>query len=261
MTRVWPGGTSPFKGLLAGKRRVLVLLDFDGTLAPLVSRPSAARLRPAVRHMLRRLNSHPRLVVAVLSGRSIKDVEKRVGVPSLYYGGNHGLEVKGPGIHFQHPGAFLNGPALRETARMAHLIFQGVPGVEVEPKGFSLSIHYRRVPQRSLSVFRQRLKELRDSARVPLKWRCGRCVWECLPVVPWDKGRAAKLLARHVGAGSLLAVGDDVTDEDMFRAVKKRGLSMRVAPRGPTCADYVLASEADVPILLNQILAAVKGQP
>ncbi len=260
MTRAWPGGTSPFQGLVAGKKRILVLLDFEGTLAPLASRPSAARLRPEVRRILCRLNSHPRLVVAVLSGRSIKDVKKRVGVPSLYYGGNHGLEVKGPGIHFQHPGAFLNAPALRETARIAPLVFQGVPGVEVEPKEFSLSIHYRRVPERSLSLFQQRLKELRAGARVPLKWRRGRCVWEVLPFIPWDKGRAAKLLARHVGAGSVLAVGDDVTDEDMFCAVKKRGLSLRVAPSGPTRADYVLASEADVPLLLNQILVAV-GRP
>lgn len=247
--------------LLAAKGRLLILLDFDGTLAPIVSTPAKARMGAEVRRMLARLNGNPRAAVAVLSGRSVRDVQRRVGLKALYYGGNHGLEIRGPGIHFQHPGAFLMLPAVVEAERRARQMFHGVPGALVEPKGLSLALHDRRVPPGSTALFRRRLRALRAGPGKPLTWRRGRRVWEGLPPVEWDKGRAADLLFRHVGAGAVLAVGDDATDEDMFRAAKGRGVSVRVAPQGPTAADYALSTTAEVPLFLTQLSEALEARP
>ncbi len=261
MTRPWRDKPAAFARLLDGKGRVLVVLDFDGTLAPLAERPSAARMGARSRRLLGRLSAHPRAAVAVLSGRALGDVERRVALPGLYYGGSHGLEVKGPGFRFQHPGAYLTLPAVVETERWARMVFRGVPGAEVESKGLSLAVHERRIPPRSFDLFHRRFRALLAGPGRPLIWLRGRSVWEGMPPVDWDKGRAAELIFRHVGARSVLAVGDDATDEDMFRAAKGRGFSVRVAPVGPTAADYALPSVKDVPAFLERFLKALEARP
>jgi trehalose 6-phosphate phosphatase len=250
---LWPHWGGLARRLLAGRRKLLLLLDFDGTLAPLMPTPSAARMGPEVGRALSALNGHARLSIAVISGRALEDVEKRVGVKTIYYGGNHGLELRGPGIHFQHPQAFLMSPALAAAGREARRIFERVPGAEVEPKGLGVALHDRRVPDSCSELFKRRLQDFKDGAGKQLKWKRGRRVWEGLPPVKWDKGKAADLLFRHVGADAILAVGDDVTDEDMFRAAKGRGASVRVAPEGPSAADYSLPSPAEVRSLLGKL--------
>ncbi len=245
---------------LGNGKGVLLLLDFDGTLSPLTGSPDLARLPAGVQGPLSRLNAHPRVHLAVVSGRALSDVEKRVGIKSAYYGGNHGLEIRGPGIFFQHPRALLLRPALQALARRARRILASVPGAWVEDKGLSLSLHDRAVPARHRPRLSRAVRLLRaQSRKLPVRWRRGNRVWEALPSVRWDKGQAARILIEHLSDPFSVAVGDDRTDEDLFRTVNGRGLSVRVGPRPRSRARYYLEGQWEVPRFLESLRRSIGG--
>lgn len=248
------------RGLSAGKD-LLILLDFDGTLAPLAPTPRAAHMDPVLRRWVRKVSVHPGVHVGVISGRALADVEKRVGVPTLFYGGNHGLELKGPGIHFRHPQISHTRPALEKMASLCREAFGVVPGALVETKTWGVAVHDRRVPEKARKDFRAALKRVKAATRsLPLVWQPGRNVWEALPRVAWDKGHAARMLRKHLGAPVTVAVGDDRTDERMFRAVNRGGISVRVAPIGASAAQYAVPRQADVAGVLETLDAAIRQE-
>ena len=143
LLNIWPSVSARL--LQAG--RVLLLFDYDGTLTPIVARPEDALLPGEVRRSLASLAAHPRYVVGIVSGRSLAGLSALADVPGLIYAGNHGMEIRGPGLEFIHPGAVaardtLDRTELRLTEALAH-----VPGVIVEHKGLTLTVHYRAAPE------------------------------------------------------------------------------------------------------------------
>jgi trehalose 6-phosphate phosphatase len=253
--RVWPN----LKRGLAAKRGILLVLDFDGTLSDMVDHPRRAFLREETRRCLKRLSRMDGVTAAVLSGRSLADIRKRVRISGLYYGGNHGLELRGPGLTFVHPGARAVRSGLRDLIREARRELAGVPGARVEDKGLSASLHYRQVPPARRALFRRRLKALRGTFRnAPVSWRRGREVWEILPRVDWDKGRAAAYLRRLLGRPWPIAVGDDRTDEDMFTTFDGDGLTVRVGPAGRSSARFRLAGPEDVRKWLAELVEVLE---
>ena len=241
--RQWPR----VRSRIAGRGRVIFLLDFDGTLAPLASAPCRTRLPERIRVLLRRLRARPRVTVAVLSGRPLSYVRSSVGLPSLYYGGNHGLEISGPGVSFRHPGATSAGALMQSLAGRLRTDLRSAPGAIVENKGPTLSVHYRRVTGARLSGFKRSLRSLRRrTSALPLRWSAGHKVWEVLPRVAWNKGAAALYLIRRLRHPYPIAVGDDRTDEDLFAALKGKGLSIRVGRKRSSRADYYLSGQGQV---------------
>ena len=112
---------------------VALLLDFDGTLSPIVGEPDAADLPRATRDVLRELA--PRCSVAVISGRDLRDVRRRVGLDGLWYAGSHGFELSGPGgFYWEHERARDAVPALVEAERRLRGQLADIPGVVVERK-------------------------------------------------------------------------------------------------------------------------------
>ena len=154
------------KGRVETAAALLLFLDFDGTLSPIVEEPMLAVLPAATRETLNELAAHETVTIAIVSGRSLGDVKGRVGIPSLVYAGNHGLEIRGRGLAFEHPEAAVLRVAIREiTERIAE---QAAPleGVEIESKGLTSSVHYRRAPrsaQIGLEALRQRYRRGRRS--------------------------------------------------------------------------------------------------
>ncbi|HEV8700866.1 MAG TPA: trehalose-phosphatase [Candidatus Polarisedimenticolia bacterium] len=243
------------------QKRVLLLFDFDGTLAPLSGRNDAARLSEEIRGLLGSLQARPGVGVAVLSGRSLKDLQARVDMPALYYGGNHGLEIAGPGISFRHAGAVARRSIVQDLAARIESDLGRVPGASLENKGLTLSVHYRRVARRSrrsLAWLRSRIRV--DASGLPVRWGAGRKVWELLPRVKWHKGAASLYLMRHLGNPFPIALGDDTTDEDIFSALKGRGLSIRVGRLKSSRADYYLIDQGQVARFLRETRAALEGR-
>lgn len=237
-------------------RKLFVVLDFDGTLAPLVDHPSLAKLPESVLRPLRPLAELSD--VAVLSGRELVDVRRRVGIRSIVYGGNHGIEILGPGVRYLNPAARKLKKYTQTFFEAARLSFQDVPGVHIETKGFGLSLHFRHVRKNHLGFFKKRLAAFQETTHVDLfRWTKGHLVAEMRPQTGWDKGKALRYLWSGLGKPFVLCVGDDVTDEDMFRALPKTGVGVKVG-KGKTCARYRLVQQIEVARLLEWVIAQIQ---
>ena len=234
----------------AGGRRLALFLDYDGTLTPIVERPEDAVLAEETRAVLRRLAG--RHAVAVVSGRDLEDVRARVAVEGITYAGCHGFEIAGPRGSRVHGAAAAAAPQLAAAAdQVAHDI-RGLPGVQLERKRFTLAVHYRRARDADVPAVRDAVA--RAQARHPaLRVTSGKKVFELQPDVDWDKGRAVLWLIETLKLQEAMPVyiGDDVTDEDAFRALAGRGVGIAVqeVPRA-TAARYVLRDPAAVRGLL-----------
>ena len=222
--------------------RSAVVLDVDGTLAPIVARPELAAVPEATRAELERLVERY-LLVACVSGRAGVDARRLVRVEGIEYVGNHGLEL-------DPRAAELGG----EIAR-----FREAVGLPVEDKTLSLSYHYREAEDEERA--RAELEAVAVKARAAgLDARWGRKVLEIRPPVPADKGTAVRALLERSGARSGLYAGDDTTDLDAFVGLVTAGLdhAVRVAvtsDEGPDeladAADLVVAGPPELAGLLR----------
>jgi trehalose 6-phosphate phosphatase len=220
--------------------RAAILLDVDGTLAPIVLRPEDASVPPDARAELQRL-AERYFLVACVSGRTSEDVRRLVGLDSVTYVGLHGLELDPAAAHYR---AAIH--AFAETA-----------GWEFEDKGLAVSFHYRDVEDQEAA--RRQLEDLAARARAAsLHPRFGRKVLEILPPVNANKGTAVRQLLERSGLSRALYAGDDRTDLDAFRALDGLELGIRVAVasgEGPRelreTADIVVSGPAELLELLR----------
>jgi len=246
-------------GLWRGWRQeagtLFVGLDFDGTLAPIVARPEDAALLPAAGDALRRLVERSDTDVAIVSGRGLEDVRSRVGLEGVYYAGNHGLEIHGPGLDRVHPEAESARAELGRCAEALEGALAGEPGVQVEDKGLTLSVHYRRAEREGAG---ERVRQaVASSCGGGLRVTEGKKVVEIRPDVDWDKGRATTFLLETIEGDEVpaLFIGDDTTDEDAFRALSGRGEGVLVSESEPkqTAATAFARSPGEVAELILRL--------
>jgi trehalose 6-phosphate phosphatase len=232
--------------------RVLLAFDFDGTLAPIVVDPQAAQMRAGTRELLVRAAAlYP---TVVLSGRTRADTQRRVaGVPLREVIGNHGAEDPA-GDHFSRGAHAL--PARRWRRELEPLL-TAHPGVFIEDKKFSLSIHYRQSRQKKLAraaiLAAVAAIERREAVRV----MGGKQVVNLLPEGAPHKGIALERARARLGCDTALYVGDDETDEDVF-ALDQPGrlLGVRVGERAASHADYYLRGQREIDALLRTLIRA-----
>jgi trehalose 6-phosphate phosphatase len=230
---------------------LLLLFDYDGTLTPIAVRPDLAVLPSETRDSLTSLSSDGRYILGVISGRSLADVRERVGMPDIIYAGNHGLEIEGPGIRFLHPQAEELKTVIGEVHEQLRHLIADYPGVVIEHKGLTLSVHYRLTPENLAgqvnSAFHAIVSSFQEST--PIKITRGKKVLEVRPDVPWDKGKAiARLREIFPQATLTMFFGDDLTDEDGFNVVQEAGgIAVFVGPaRQPTRALHRVDSPQEV---------------
>jgi trehalose 6-phosphate phosphatase len=238
---------------------MLLALDFDGTLAPIVRRPEDARPLPGAVAAIERIRQDPRMRVAIVSGRGLEDARARVGVADLYFAGNHGLEIEGPGVRREHAEALAARPALERCAERIRARIGGIEGVQIEDKGLTLSIHFRRVADAAAGEAAAR-EAVDACAGEPLvRVTSGKMVVEVRPAVDWHKGRATEFLIEtllgDVPGAPAIFIGDDRTDEDAFRVVAGRGGGVVVAdpPDADTAAIARVRSPEEVVSLLEAL--------
>lgn len=231
-----------------------VFLDYDGTLTPIVSHPEDAWLSDSMRETLRALAA--RVPVAILSGRDLDDVRRRVNVEGIVYAGSHGFDIAGPhGLHRQMATELL--PTLDAAEKQLRQAVAGIPGAQVERKRFSIAAHYRNVDEHEVLGVERAVKEVSAQHR-ELRRVHGKKVYELLPNIDWDKGKAVLWLVETLGlnCGNVLPIyiGDDRTDEDAFRAVERRGVGILVGGQWqPTTAGYSLKNPEEVGRFLRNI--------
>jgi trehalose-phosphatase len=224
-------------------RKLGFFLDFDGTLAAIGPRPDLVMLPQRHKEVLEDLNQ--RYLVCILSGRDLDDLKTRIGLPGLFYAGDHGYRISGPpgsGVWYEVGGSASG--VLAAAASELRDLLSSVEGVFVEAKGLSLSVHYRLTPLQAIPAVADAVRRIR--LRHPsLRQTTGKLVFEFHPGDDWGKGLAMLWLLEHLGYGRgdicPICLGDDLTDEDTFLAARGWGISVAVDPSGgPTGADYRL---------------------
>jgi alpha,alpha-trehalase len=228
--------------------RIFLFLDYDGTLTPIVSHPEKAILSKETRALLLALKKNPKFLLAIASGRSLKDIRKLVGLKGVYYVGNHGLEVFAPkrGIKKLVPEKVV--PELGRIRDQLNSQLKNVDGVLIEDKECILTIHYRNVDPRLVPpIFMALKQEIKDSL-VPLCLGHGKMVCEIRPQSMVNKGTAVLGLLDQVNQDRLLPIyiGDDQTDEDAFRALKGKGITIFVGSPGLSSARYYVKDPSEV---------------
>ncbi len=246
--------------LPGGGLRPALFLDYDGTLTPIVERPADAELSDTMHARLEGLAGL--CPVAVVSGRDLADVRRRVDIDGLWYAGSHGFDIAGPGGErdtYQEGTDYL--PALDAAEEELRDTLEGINGCEVERKRFSIAVHYRRVAETEVGDVAKAVEAARDAHR-GLRLSRGKKVHELQPDVRWDKGRALRWLMEVLDAGDRplvpIYLGDDVTDEDAFReladpALDGVGIVVSTASDRTTHAAYRLDDPPAVAEFLDRL--------
>ncbi|MFC2073141.1 trehalose-phosphatase [Chloroflexota bacterium] len=243
---------------------ILLLSDYDGTLTPIVRRPEEAILSPEVREKLRALAKKPAFSLGIISGRSLSEVKTLVELAGIYYAGNHGLEIEGPGLEFIQPAVKASQPKIQDLFRQLSSRLGSIEGVIVEDKGLSLSVHYRLVKESEEEVVGEIFHQITSSqfAEGKIRVTSGKKVWEVRPPVDWHKGKAVEIIRKEIKTllelEELLTIylGDDTTDEDAFRIIHRpQGWSIFVGKENPSSkADFFLNSVSEVETFLSRLL-------
>ncbi len=236
-----PGGARRLAALVATDP--LFAFDFDGTLAPLTEQPSRAHMRPGTRRRLTRLaRRHP---VVIISGRALADVEPRfAGIPVAGATGNHGLE---PWAELPELERLVAGWRERLEAELGHL-----PGVMIQDKHWSLTIDYRHAPDLERTA-----KIIQDLClRLPRARLLGgrHADYNIAPDGPVNKGTALTKYLQKFRRRTALYVGDDRTDEDVFRLSNEDLMSVRVGDRRGSAAAFFLREQPEIDRLLTLLL-------
>ncbi|KAL0312826.1 UNVERIFIED_CONTAM: putative trehalose-phosphate phosphatase F [Sesamum radiatum] len=242
----YPSALNSFQTLMdrARNRKLVMFLDYDGTLSPIVDDPDRAFMSSEMRSALNSVTKH--FPTAIISGRSRDKVYELVGLTELYYAGSHGMDIMFPAKDmvsknhvncvkytdsegkevnlFQPASEFL--PVINEVFRKLDDIVRDIKGAKVENHKFCVSVHYRNVDENSWPVIAQFVHDiLKDYPRLRLTH--GRKVLEVRPAIDWDKGKAVEFLLESLGFSSSndvlpIYIGDDRTDEDAFKVLKER---------------------------------------
>ncbi len=252
------------KAAIKGKF-VYIFLDFDGTLAPIAKTPGAAFIPRETRRLLLALSGMPNCKLAIVSGRALKDVEKKVGIKNrIVFVGNHGFEIKGPEIKFRSPVEPEYMKLLKKIRVRLEKNLSSVKGVFTEDKGFSLSLHYRAADRNDVPKIRAEFYAAIVSCEAKKKVSVitGKKILEIRPPVAWDKGKAVLwLLARHKSGARYkkkevvpVYIGDDKTDEDAFKSLKGKAITIFVGRALNTKARFYLKDTPEVTDFLKVAL-------
>jgi trehalose 6-phosphate phosphatase len=204
--------------LLAGREKVALYLDFDGTLAPIVGDPDGATLPAETRRHLVALANSPAVDVAVISGRALDDIRSRVDIAGIEYAGNHGFERGGDGDAWVHPAVERHRPVLDRARRRLERELDSVPGCFVEDKYATLTVHHRRAGPDEGSLAIAAVQTVVDDEE-GLSMVVDEQAVEIRPAIDYGKGDAVEELFDADPETLAIYFGDAQTDVDAFRTL------------------------------------------
>ncbi|KAL2453400.1 putative trehalose-phosphate phosphatase J [Abeliophyllum distichum] len=266
-----PSALSVFEDIMNASKgkEIVVFLDYDGTLSPIVEDPELAFMTNEMRAAVRDVAKF--FPTAIVSGRCRAKVYNFVKLSELYYAGSHGMDIQGPtkghkkqrkgnqSVFCQPAREFL--PMIDEVHKILLEKIKFIPGAKVENNKFCLSVHFRCVDEKIWSELWEQVREvIKDYPKLRLSQ--GRKVLEIRPAIKWDKGNALEFLLESLGydkSNNVLPVyiGDDRTDEDAFKVLRKRGQGLGIlVSKNPkeTNASYSLQEPSEVMYFLKRLV-------
>ncbi|XP_073058994.1 probable trehalose-phosphate phosphatase J [Primulina eburnea] len=249
-------------------KQIVMFLDYDGTLSPIVNDPEQAFMSEAMRTTVRKLARY--FPTAIVSGRCRDKVYNFVRLGELYYAGSHGMDIKGPSkgskhkkgtqaVLFQPASEFL--PMIDEVYQQLLEIIKSTPGAMVENNKFCVSVHFRCVDEKKWTELAKQVGSVLEGYP-SLRLTQGRKVLEIRPTIKWDKGKALEFLLESLGYANCsdvfpVYIGDDRTDEDAFKVLRQRGQGFGIlvskAPKD-TNASYSLQEPSEVMAFLRRLV-------
>lgn len=237
----------------------ILILDFDGTLTPIVKSPDQAELSKEVKNLLFKLSKKEGFYVAILSGRRLEDLKKKVNLKNIIYAGNHGLEGEIFGEKYLYPIPNKALLTLGKIQKQLNQITNKFTGTFVEDKDLTLSFHYRladkqQIPEIKLLINQILKPYLADRLIFVI---LGKKVIDITPDVNWSKGHFATLIIKKITDRMktkpiVIFIGDDKTDEDVFKTIKK-GVTIKVGKNHKSDANYSLRNTKEVFTFLKWI--------
>ena len=239
---------------------VSLFLDFDGTLVPIMANPKEARLDPRAVETLKRLSGDESLATTIISGRAVEDLYGRIRLENLIYAGNHGLEIFGRDLRFVEPLAWSRREQLETPCGELDVHLRPIPGVLVEHKGLTASVHYRLAADVDVAMILSAVHAAVARHGGFFRVNPGRRVLEIVPRTDWHKGAAVRWINGHLAETPVLTIylGDDTSDEDAF-SVLPDSITIKVGPAGATCARYRLPDPTAVHDFLRWLAARGRG--
>ncbi|KAL6550201.1 hypothetical protein OROMI_020689 [Orobanche minor] len=281
----YPSALDSFQTIVdrARNRKLVVFLDYDGTLSPIVDDPDRAFMSIHMRSVIKSVAEH--FPTAIISGRSRDKVYELVGLSELYYAGSHGMDIifpakdmvrknhlncvkstdhKGKEVNlFQPASEFI--PMIDEVFRNLVEITKDIKGSKVENHKFCVAVHYRNVDENSWPVIAQYVHDvLNEYPRLRLTH--GRKVLEVRPMIDWNKGKAVEFLLESLGFSNCkdvlpIYIGDDRTDEDAFKVLRKKnrgyGILVSTIPKESN-AFFSLRDTSEVQDFLESLVRMAK---
>nr|QSV39858.1 trehalose 6-phosphate synthase [Liposcelis entomophila] len=244
---------------IGSSHKLALLLDYDGTLAPIAPHPDLAILPPETKNVLERLSNQSDVYIAIISGRNVDNVKKMVGIKGITYAGSHGLEILHPdGSKFVHPVPNELGD---KVGKLLQTLQDQVckEGAWVENKGALLTFHYRETPLALRPALVEQATDLIKKAGFEIGK--AHCAIEAKPPVEWNKGRASIYILRTAFGVDwserirIIYAGDDTTDEDAMQALKGMAATFRITSSHivKTAAEYRLPSTDSVLTMLKWV--------
>lgn len=241
--------------------RILFFFDYDGTLVAIKKRPGLALLSISTRKLITGLSGKKWAKVFIVTGRNLENILGLMRIRSISYVGNHGFELKDPHLKFSNTKAEQAKGAIALIFRELKNSLRHVKGVIIENKYYTLSVHYRLVDKRDIAILKKRfynitIPYIRKGAIYITR---GKKVFELRPNIRWNKGTMVRWLLKEISVRDRvfpIYIGDDVTDEDAFSALGKKGMSVLVAERKrPTKARFRLRSPREVMSFIKFIIS------
>ncbi|MBU2530851.1 MAG: trehalose-phosphatase, partial [Elusimicrobia bacterium] len=246
------------KTFFSKKKKTVFFLDYDGTLTPIVDKPSMAVITPEMKSTLRALSE--KFQVAIVSGRSREDVENLVGIKELLYVGNHGFDIKGQELELIMPEVQKFMPLIKKITEELYSKLGNIEGCIIEKKKFSAAVHYRLVSEEQFPLIKQEVDAILKQES-SLRLMKGKKVFELLPYLDWDKGKALMWVMKALNISwdthNVIYIGDDTTDENAFRILKTRGAGILVSQKPvASFADFFVTSTDEIKKLFEAIINA-----
>jgi trehalose-phosphatase len=235
---------------------LVLLFDYDGTLAPIAAHPWLAELPAETRHLLQNLALQPGVYVGILSGRALDELIQMVSLASLYFCGTSGLELDLRGKRFYPPDSAQSARMIDDLARTLQSVAAGAIGAWVELKPLGLTVHYRAVSAALIPGFRDRINRVLHSYGQRIRVISGRSAIEITPNLGWTKGSAVHRIVQDIGPKTFpFFAGDGDNDADAMEAVRALGgLTLGIGSHAPNVAQSFLPDPRGLANFLHTFL-------
>lgn len=214
------------------KKTPVIFLDYDGTLTPIVKHPNDALLSHEMRQTIDNLSEYYK--IAIISGRDMDEIKGMIQLDNIIYAGSHGYRISGPGgLSMEYKAAVKLLPDLVKIKQyLVKKLEKKIKGIQIEGKRYAVAVHYRNVAEEDVSYISGVVDDVVKKYRKFIR-SGGKKIFEIKPGLSWNKGKAVNWILKNLKLSPEndvlpIYLGDDVTDEDAFKALVDKGIGILV---------------------------------